>query len=183
MVGAFNSRFIHIKQHYIFRNTLSHSKAKQTIAKEIFTVLTSFLLFLLISISWSFINLLQIKARFISLSVFRISYICVLLAFIHHTWVYMIIFTRRVDIEKNTGPKPNFYQSFSICPWNLNSISAHNFLLFLLEAYNTVHKFDVICLPETYLGSSILHNDNNLQIPGYNLHRKDHLLNLKRGCV
>ena len=36
---------------------------------------------------------------------------------------------------------------------------------------------------ETYLHSSILHDDNNLPIPGYNLYREDHPLNVKRGGV
>ena len=127
--------------------------------------------------------MLQIKATFISLFVFRISYICILLAFIHHIWLYLIIFNRSGDIEKNPEPKPNSYQSLSICHWNLNSISARNFLkLSLLRAYITVYKSDVICLSETNLDSSILHDDNNLQIPGYNLHREDHPLNVKQGA-
>ena len=71
-----------------------------------------------------------------------------------------------------------------ICYWNLNSITAHNFLkVSLLRAYITVHSFDVISLSETYLDSSISHDDNNLEIPGYNLHRVDHHLNIKRGGV
>ena len=127
--------------------------------------------------------MLQIKATFISLFVFRISYICILLAFIHHIWLYLIIFNRSGDIEKNPEPKRNSYQSLSICHWNLNSISARNFLkLSLLRAYITVYKSDVICLSETNLDSSILHDDNNLQIPGYNLHREDHPLNVKQGA-
>ena len=126
--------------------------------------------------------MLQIKATFISLFVFRISYICILLAFIHHIWLYLIIFNRSGDIEKNPEPKRNSYQSLSICHWNLNSISARNFLkLSLLRAYITVYKSDVICLSETNLDSSILHDDNNLQIPGYNLHREDYSLNVKQG--
>ena len=177
VVGAFNSRFIYTKQQNIFKNAFRNSKVKQTIAKEIFTVFTSFL----ISSSWSFINLLRIKARFIILSVFRISYICILLTLTHHIWLYLIIFNRSGDTEKNPGLKANSYQSFY---WNLNSISAHNFLkLSLLRAYITVHKFDVICISETYLDSSILHDDDNLQIPDYNLYREDHSLNVKRGGV
>ena len=87
-------------------------------------------------------------------------------------------------LKKNPGPKPNSYQSFSICHWNLNSISAHNFLkLSLLRAYITFHKFDVICLSKNFLDSFILHDDNNLQIPGYNLQREDNSLNVKRGGV
>ena len=58
---------------------------------------------------------------------------------------------------------------------------AHNFLkLSLLRAYIIVHKFDVICLSETYLNSSILHDDDNLQILGYNLYREDRPLNVKQ---
>ena len=52
IVGVFNSRFIHIKQHDLFENAFSQRKVKQIIDKEIFTVFTSFLIFLLISSSW-----------------------------------------------------------------------------------------------------------------------------------
>ena len=128
VVGAFNSWFIHIKQHNNFKNVFSQSKVKQNIHKEIFKVFTSFLIFVLISSSWSFINLPQIKARLISLSVFRISYICILLAFIHPIWLHLILFNRSGDIEKNLGPNSNSYQSFSICHWNLNNIFRHNLL-------------------------------------------------------
>ena len=55
--------------------------------------------------------------------------------------------------------------------------------LSLLWAYITVHEFDVIYLPETYLDSSILHDDDNLQISGYNLYREDHPLTSKQGGV
>ena len=104
VVGAFNSRFIHIKQHNIFKNAFSQSKVKQTIAKDIFTVFTSLLIFLLISSNWSFVSFLRIKDRFMSLSVFRIFYICILLAFIHHIWLYLIIFDGSRDIKKILNP-------------------------------------------------------------------------------
>ena len=126
VVGVFNGRFIHIKQHNIFKNVLSQSIIKQTMAKEIFSAFASFLIFSLISISWIFINLLLIKARFIYLSVVRISYICVLLTFVHRIWLHLIISNRSGDIEKNPGLKPNSWQSFFVCHWNLSSISAHN---------------------------------------------------------
>ena len=96
-----------------------------------------------------------------------------------YIWLYLIISSRSGDIEINPGPKPNSCQRFSICHWNLNSISAQNFLkLSLLRAYITDHNFDVMCLSETYLDSSTLHDDDNLQIPGYNLYKKDHPLNI-----
>ena len=87
-------------------------------------VFTGSLIFLLILSSWSFINLLRSKYKFISLSFVRISYIFVLLTFIHYIWLYLIIFIRSGDIEKDPGPKPNYYQSFSICHWYLNSITS-----------------------------------------------------------
>ena len=51
----------------------------------------------------------------------------------------------------------------------------------ILEAYVTIHKFDIICLSETYLDSSIPVDDNNLDISG--LIRSDHPSNSKRGGV
>ena len=55
----------------------------------------------------------------------------------------------------------------------------------LLSAYISVHKFDIICLSETYLNSEIPSDDQNLEIPGHNLVREDHPSNSKRGgaCV
>ena len=113
MVGAFNSRFIHIKQHYIFRNTLSHSKAKQTIAKEIFTVFSSFLIFLQVSSSW-FFKKIWLESR-PDLSVSQSSGFLI----------------------KNPRPKPISYQSFSVCHWNLNNVSVHNFLKFI--SFTSIH--------------------------------------------
>ena len=68
VIGVFSSRFIHIKQHNIFKNAFSQSKVKQIMVEEIFLVSASFPIFLLILISCSFINLLRIKARFINFS-------------------------------------------------------------------------------------------------------------------
>ena len=77
-----------------------------------------------------------------------------------------------------------FAGNITICHWNLNNISAHNYTkLFLLIAYIAIHKFDIICLSETYLDSSTTSDDDNLAISGYNLIRSDHPSNNKRGGV
>ena len=57
------------------------------------------------------------------------------------------------DIELNPGPnKTNSSCKFPVCHRNLNSHAAHNFAkVRLLETYNTVNKFDIICVSETYL--------------------------------
>ena len=86
------------------------------------------------------------------------------------------------DIELNPGPKRYF--NLKVCHWNLNSLPSHNFAkLTSLQAYNTLHKFDIICISETYLDSSISINDTDLNLDGYKIIRADHPLNLKRGGV
>ena len=52
-----------------------------------------------------------------------------------------------------------------------------------LKVYITAHKIDIICLSETYLDSTIQSDNDNLEIPGYNLVRSDHPWNNKRGGV
>ena len=89
------------------------------------------------------------------------------------------------DIEINPGPKLNaLNQCFSICHWNLNSISAHMFTkVSLPSACISVQRFDIIFLFETYPNSNIPSDDENLEIAGYNLAREDHLSDSKCGGV
>ena len=61
---------------------------------------------------------------------------------------------------------------------------AHNMLkISLLEAYNTVHKYDFNCICKTYFDSSVESDNDDLRINGYKLIRTDHPLNTKRGGV
>ena len=86
------------------------------------------------------------------------------------------------DVALNPGPKRNAAQILSICHWNLSSICAHNFdKLSLFIAYVSVHKFDIICLSQTYLHSST--DDESLEISGYFLIHSDHPSNKKRGGI
>ena len=88
------------------------------------------------------------------------------------------------DVEVNPGPKKSVSECLSICHWNLNSILVQDYSkLFLLKAYILAHKFDIICLSETYLDSTVPLDDVNLVISGYNLIRSDHPSNTKRGGV
>ena len=53
------------------------------------------------------------------------------------------------DIEINLSPKSR--ECFSICYWNLNSISAQSYTkVSLLTACNFIHKFDIICVSDTF---------------------------------
>ena len=81
------------------------------------------------------------------------------------------------DIELNPGPK-----YFSICHWNLNSLTAHNYLkVSQLQAFHLVYKF--LCISETHLDSSVSKDDNALSIEGYSITRPYHPSNTKRGGV
>ena len=86
------------------------------------------------------------------------------------------------DIEINPGPRKD--ENLSICHWNLNSISAHNFVKFSsLQAFNSIHNFDLICISETFLDSSVAIDDSDLNFNGYNLVRSDHPSDVKRGGI
>ena len=88
------------------------------------------------------------------------------------------------DVELNPGPEHSSSNAFYIGHWILNSISAHNYVkVFLFKAYIAIHKFDIICISETYLDSSPPFDDNNLEISGYTLVRSDHLSNNKKSGV
>ena len=92
------------------------------------------------------------------------------------------------DFNINLDPKRVSVNNISIRHWNLNSISAHNCnKLIPLKANIAIHKFDIICLSETYLDSTITSDDNNLETSGYNLtgsnHSTNHPFNNKRGGV
>ena len=82
-------------------------------------------------------------------------------------WLYGLLILLSVDVELKPGPKGACTSNIPICHWNLNSISAHNYIkLFLLKACIAIHKFDIICSLETYLDSSTASDSDNLAISG-----------------
>ena len=86
--------------------------------------------------------------------------------------------------ELNQGPKTNSSSKFSACHWNLNSLASHNFeKVRLFEAYNTINKFGIICVSESYLASTFSSDSEDTNIKGYKLVRADHSNNTKRGGV
>ena len=77
-------------------------------------------------------------------------------------WLCSCLIIRTDYFVVNPGPKNSVSECLSICHWNLNSILAHDYSkLFLLKAYISVHKFDIICLSETYLDSTVPLDDVN----------------------
>ena len=88
------------------------------------------------------------------------------------------------DIESNPVPKRLKPNHLSICHWNLNSISAHNFSKIVqLKAYNSLDKHEFIFLSEKHIDSSTPLNDNSLQTVGYYLVPTDHPKDVKKGGV
>ena len=89
------------------------------------------------------------------------------------------------DIELNPGPnKTNSSCKLSIYHWNLNSLAAHKFeKVELLVVFNTINKFDIICLSEPYLDSTFSYENEDINIKGYKLVRADSPNNIKRGGV
>ena len=69
------------------------------------------------------------------------------------------------DIETNPSPRKSFIK---FCHWNLNGLAAHDFVKMLLrEAFIKIHNFDIICLSETFLDSSIEMSDGWINIDDY----------------
>ena len=74
------------------------------------------------------------------------------------------------EIEPNLGPSRSYFcyimlHYSAVYHWNLNSMTAHNFKkINIHKAYNTINKFDVICLLESYLDSYIASDNDDLNI-------------------
>ena len=99
----------------------------------------------------------------------------------HFLWIlyFAVTLLQHKDIELNPGPK-----YFSICHWNLNSLTVHNYLkVSQLQALNLVHNIDIICISETHLDFLILKDDIAFSIEGYSIIRADYPSNTKRGDV
>ena len=85
------------------------------------------------------------------------------------------------DIETNLGSK---YSFLTFCHWNLNGLTAHDSMkISFLQANFLQHIYDIICLSEVLLNSSIGSNDDRISIHGCNLIRLDHPSDSKRGGV
>ena len=64
-------------------------------------------------------------------------------------WLWDRLLILSGDVQANSGPR-------------------HNYNELLLKAHNSSHKFDIICVSETYLDSTVPLNDDNLVMSEYN---------------
>ena len=80
--------------------------------------------------------------------------ISLILLNLFYSLFYQILLLLHGDVETNPGPNKK-YNPFTCCHWNVNSLIAHNMVkLSSIAASNTIHKYDFICISETYLDSS-----------------------------
>ena len=99
-------------------------------------------------------------------------------------WVVALLLKLSSDVHPNPGPPPdNFSNGFlSFCNWNLNTLSKDDFYrISLLEAHNTIFKYDIISLCETSLNGDITVPENAL--PGYLYHPLNNPTGEKSGGV
>ena len=102
--------------------------------------------------------------------------VCMTCDIIYTQWVFRRILLSG-DLETNPGP-----DTLDFCCWNVNSITAHEFLrVSLIEAYNSVYNYDLIGIVETHLDSMI--DEGRLALDGYTFVKSDHPQNVKRGGV
>ena len=81
------------------------------------------------------------------------------------------------DIEMNPDP-----DTLSFCCWNLNSITAYDFVRFsLLEAYHSVYNNDLNGIVKTHHDDTV--DKDRLALNRYTLYKANHPKNLKRGGV
>ena len=75
-----------------------------------------------------------------------------------------VLLRRHGDIELNSGPRKSKGNTVSVCHWNINSITTHDFSkLTQLGFYMLIGNFPRFSTP-----------DNLVDIQGYNLVRSDH---------
>ena len=99
---------------------------------------------------------------------------CIACFTLHSQWLVFKTILLNGDIETNPGP-----ETLDFCCWNLNSITAHNFLcVSLIEAYSSVYNYDLISVVETHLDSNVV--EDRMTLDGYSFIKNNHPQNVKR---
>ena len=180
-VGVLNNRNSAQCNSYNIGYNQSFQNCSNFILVSVIFICLVYLFTLIVYLESSLSYILRVKSRTICGYLHILLHISLIFLYANHFWFFKIAVKLSGDVKENPGPKTSSSQIFSICHWNLNSISAHNYMkLSLLRAYFSTHKFDVICLSETYHNSDTSTVDENLEIAGYTLIRADHPSNTKQ---
>ena len=100
----------------------------------------------------------------------------------YREYLRILLLIRSSDIE--TNPSQRKQSCLKFFHWNLYELEALDFIkLQLIGTYIVTNNFDIVCLSETFLDSSIPNDDNRINIAGYSLLRADHPSNTKKGGV
>ena len=96
------------------------------------------------------------------LFLYAYCYIGCMTSYILHTqWMVFRTVLLSGDVETNPGP-----ETLDFCTWNLNSITAYDFLrVSLMEAYSSVYNYDLIGIVGTHLDSTV--DEEKLSLNGY----------------
>ena len=120
------------------------------------------------------------KTKFLKISYF-LQYCLILNHFIK---LSLNLLLKHGEIETNRGPRGKRSQHISFYHWNLDNLPAHNYAKVpFLQAFNALHKFDLICPSETYLDSSISIEEKSRIIDNYKSLRADHPSDTQRKGV
>ena len=80
-------------------------------------------------------------------------------------WCLFLVATRWQC--KSWPQKKAAVKHFSCCHWNVNSLAAKDYkTALLLEAYNAIHHYYLICVLETYLDSSVSNDEKDILVKG-----------------
>ena len=106
-------------------------------------------------------------------------------------WFFARMLLLSSDIETQPGPCPSVFNDpvrgfsesfFSFCNWNINTLSKNDFQrVSLLEAHNSIFKYDIISLCETSLNEATKVPENILK--GYHFFPSNHPSGDKKGGV
>ena len=99
------------------------SKNLMVIAYILYAVLFKNIINLTFVFAFFFFSVFRKKVNIINIYLGGIPYWNILSSFMMNIWYYKYLLQLSGDIELNPCPKPNSCKSFSICPWNLNSIT------------------------------------------------------------
>ena len=84
-------------------------------------------------------------------------------------WFFTSPETWDVKINSELKRKKKRKNVFSCLQWNVIQVNKTHNKSPLLEAYNTIHNFDILFISETYLDSFVSVGDTSLSHPSYNL--------------
>ena len=133
---------------------------------------------LLKRIPFGIVDLFRHKHYTIQKFLFAYAYFyigCMTCYTLHTQWTVFRTILLGGDVETNLGP-----ETLDFCSWNLNSISAHDFLrVSLIDAYNSVYNYDLIGVVETHLDSTV--DKDRLALDGYTFLNSNHRKKFQKG--